>query len=119
VSGAASLALGWLWGIEFPVIKKLWTSSFVLVAVGWSALIMALFYWLVEIQGWRRWTAPWVWIGMNPITLYLLAGIVSFGSLGQRLTGPSTAAWVPPLVAFALILLVARFFYRRQVFLRV
>jgi len=47
-AGAASAALGWLWGMEMPVIKKIWTSSYVLVAGGYSAMLLAVFYWIVD-----------------------------------------------------------------------
>ena len=71
VGGAACLALGWLWGLEFPVIKRIWTSSFVLVAGGSSFLLLGLFYWLIDLRGWKAWTPPFTWIGMNAITAYL------------------------------------------------
>jgi predicted acyltransferase len=121
LAGVILLAIGWTWSWQFPVIKKLWTSSFVLVAAGWSALLLALFYWLVEIRSWRRWTLPWVWIGMNPITLYVLAAFLNPEVFALRLTGPraSCPTWLPATVGFALVLLVARFLYRRKIFLRV
>ena len=58
---------------------------------------------------------------MNPITLYIVAGILSFETIALRLTGPRSACptWLPSAVAFALILLLARFLYRRRIFLRV
>ena len=121
VAGAILLGVGWSWNLQFPVIKKLWTSSFVLVAAGWSALLFALFYWLIEIRRWLAWTPPWVWIGMNPITLYIVAGVVSFTTVAKRVTGPANASpeWLPAAVGFLLILLLARFLYRRKIFLRV
>ena len=120
VAGVVLLALGWAWSWNFPVIKKLWTSSFVLVAAGWSALLLGLFYWLVEIRSWKKWTTPWVWIGMNPITLYVAAAVVNPEALALRFIGPKSACptWLPATVAFALVLLFARFLYRRGIFLR-
>ncbi|MGO8720171.1 MAG: acyltransferase family protein, partial [Acidobacteriaceae bacterium] len=47
--GVVSIALGWLWGLQFPVIKKLWTSSYVLVAGGYSAILLAAFYQIVDV----------------------------------------------------------------------
>ena len=43
-AGVATIAVGYLWGLQFPVIKNIWTSSYVLVAGGWSLLLLALFY---------------------------------------------------------------------------
>jgi predicted acyltransferase len=51
IAGAVALGLGWVWAPWFPVIKKLWTSSFVLVAAGWTALFLSVFYWMIEVRG--------------------------------------------------------------------
>jgi predicted acyltransferase len=133
VAGLGCVLLGMLWGLQFPVIKKIWTSSYVLVAGGWSAALFGAFYWVVEVKGWRGWGQPFVWIGMNPITLYLLSNFMGGGGyvrLGTRLAGGSikdffnahVAAGVGDLMvslAGVLVLLwFARFLYRRQVFLR-
>jgi predicted acyltransferase len=130
-AGLAALVLGSLWGLQFPIVKKIWTSSFVLVAAGWSVLLLAAFYYLVDIRGWRRWCQIFVWIGMNPITLYVASGIVSFRTLGQRMVGGDVKAFferslgtgggelIGALMAVVLMLWLARFLYRRQIFLRV
>ncbi len=89
-AGAACAALGWLWGIEFPVIKKIWSSSYVLVAGGYSLILLGTFYWIVDVKQWRAWCQPFVWIGMNPITLYLTSnflGGLGFEKLARRLAG--------------------------------
>jgi predicted acyltransferase len=130
-AGALAVALGFLWGLQFPVVKKIWTSSFVLVAGGYSALLLAAFYYLIDIRGWRRWCVPFVWIGMNPITLYLISGIVGYRRLAARLAGGDVQSWFDSalgngwgnlgiaVVGLALMLLLARFLYQRQIFLRV
>jgi predicted acyltransferase len=118
--GAVLLGLGWAWHLQFPVIKKLWTSSFVLVAGGWSAILLGLFYDIVEVAGFKFWTRPFVWVGANPITLYLFWGLGFFRIVSERLVGPvpETLSWLPAAVNFGLVLLVARFLYRKQIFLR-
>jgi predicted acyltransferase len=93
IAGAVCLAVGWLWNLQFPVIKKIWTSSYVLVAGGWSFLLLALFYYVVDVRQWRRWCEPFVWIGMNPITLYLASSVLSFHGVANRLVGGSIKAW--------------------------
>ena len=132
-TGAASAAVGWLWGMEMPVIKKLWTSSYVLVAGGYSAMLLGAFYWIVDIQQWRAWCQPFVWIGMNPLTIYLTSnflGGLGFEKLARRLTGgpvknfldTHVAAGAGDLVIAAtgvlLFVWFARFLYQRKIFLR-
>jgi predicted acyltransferase len=132
-AGAASVALGWMWGIEIPVIKKIWTSSYVLVAGGYSAMLLGAFYWIVDVKKWRTWCRPFVWIGMNPITLYLASnfmGGLGFEKLARRVAGGPVKHFfdahvaagfgnlVIAAIAVAVFLWFARFLYRRKIFLR-
>ncbi|MDD5305665.1 MAG: DUF5009 domain-containing protein, partial [Elusimicrobia bacterium] len=70
-AGAAGLGLGQVWGVEFPIIKHLWTSSMVLYAAGWSFLMLALFYLVIDVWGFRKWTLFFIVIGMNAIAVYM------------------------------------------------
>ena len=74
VAGMAALLAGGLWNLTFPVNKKLWTSSYVLWAGGWSLLLLALFFWLCEVKQWRGrgWT-PLLVFGRNAIASYVFA----------------------------------------------
>ncbi len=132
-AGAASIALGFLWGLEFPVIKKIWTSSYVLVAGGYSALLLGAFYWIVDVKQWRTWCQPFVWIGMNPITLYLTSnflGGLGFHKLATRLAGGPVKGFFDTHIAagcgelaisatgVVLFIWFAYFLYRRKIFLR-
>jgi len=129
--GVAALVVGHLWGLQFPVIKKIWTSSFVLVAGGWSLLLLAAFYYVVDVRKWRGWCQPFVWIGMNAITLYVAANIARPRALAQRLAGGDVKSLfdsalgshagnlVIAIVGLLLVVWLARFLYRRQIFLRV
>ncbi|AKD53624.1 acyltransferase family protein [Spirosoma radiotolerans] len=78
LAGVSCVALGWVWNSVFPVNKNLWTSSFVLVAGGWSLLILSLFYWIIDVKNWRRWTFFFVVIGMNSILIYLAGRVIDF-----------------------------------------
>jgi predicted acyltransferase len=130
VAGVSSLVLGYLWGLEFPVIKKIWTSSFVLVAGGWSALLLATFYYLIDVRGWRGWAQPFVWIGCNALTIYLISRVVDFNKLsaffaGGEIAAALNAAWpglgnvVLALVGIGLCFAICRFLYVRKIFLRI
>lgn len=132
-AGAASAALGWLWNIEFPVIKKIWTSSYVLVAGGYSAMLLGAFYWIVDVQKKQIWCQPFIWIGMNPITLYLTSnffGGLGYGKLATRLAGGPVKTFLDThiahgfgdlaiaLIAVLIFIWYARFLYQRKIFLR-
>jgi len=125
VGGVAGVVLGFLWGLQFPVIKKIWTSSYVLVAGGYSCIFMAVFYQVIDIWKVQRWTTPFVWIGMNPITIYLAVNIVDFRALAERIAGGPVKAFFGnygDLLITCLVLgmsfLLVRFLYQRKIFLR-
>ena len=82
-SGALMIILGTYWGIYFPIIKNLWTSSFVLVAGGWSLLLLSVFYGLIDVLGFRSWAWLWIVIGSNAITIYMLQRIVPFDEISE------------------------------------
>jgi predicted acyltransferase len=130
LAGGVSVALGFAWGLQFPVVKKLWSPSFVLVAGGYSALLLGVFYSVVEIWKKQRWCQPFVWIGMNPITVYLAHNIVSFQALAARFAGGNVQQCLDAHVAkgagsvliavveLGLTFLLVRFLYVRKIFIR-
>lgn len=124
-AGTASLALGFLWGFQFPIIKRIWTSSYALVAGGYSCLLLGAFYQVVEIWQWRTWCRPFVWIGMNPITIYLVFNLVHFDEFANRLVGgpiqKTLGVWgdvLHALVVVGMMLALVRFLYQRKIFIR-
>ena len=137
VLGGVCLAGGHFWGMHFPIIKKLWTSSYVLLAGGWSFLLLAVFYLVIDVWKIRFWAQPFVWIGTNCITIYMLQNFVGgFSSLVYRASPAWTIAQrvIPaqvvdqiepygPLTVSVLGLLFAmllcRSLYRQGAFLRV
>ncbi len=78
-SGGLLLLAGALLDHWLPINKNLWTSSYALFMAGWATVILAAFYWLIEVCAWRRWATPLVIYGMNAMVLFVLAGI--FGKL--------------------------------------
>lgn len=74
---AVSLLLGYLWSWEFPLNKNMWTSSFVLVAGGYSLALLTICFWAIEFHGWRKvWTYPWIVFGSNAIVAYMFSELV-------------------------------------------
>jgi predicted acyltransferase len=128
--GLVLAALGWAWGAQFPVIKKIWTSSYVLVAGGYSAILLAVFYLVVDMWKFQKWCQPFVWMGMNSITIYMANNILGgFGKLADRFVGGDINAWfnrqffgsgdlLAALVEMALSFWFVHFLYRRKIFLR-
>jgi len=129
-AGVVSVILGYGWGLQFPVIKKIWSSSFVLVSGGYSAILLGLFYYIVDVRKKQRWCQPFVWIGMNPITIYLAYNIISFPALAARFAGGDLQQFLNAHVAagvgnmlvaiveVGLMFLLVRFLYARKIFLR-
>ncbi|KJZ03472.1 transmembrane glucosamine N-acetyltransferase NagX [Pseudoalteromonas piscicida] len=125
-SGVLVLALGWLWDMQFPVNKELWTSSFVLVTVGWSAILLAVFYAIVDVMSFQRWAYPFVIIGANSIIIYLASSLVNWTFISKSVFGGVMAAvptaWQPLIAVFALLavqLLVLHWMYKRRIFVSV
>jgi predicted acyltransferase len=87
VAGAASLGLGWLWNLAFPVNKELWTSSFVLVTCGWGAVLLAAFYAIVDVARLRWLGWPLAVIGANAIVIYFASSIMRWDYTASSLFG--------------------------------
>jgi len=130
-AGVVLVIAGHLWGLQFPVIKAIWTSSFVLVAGGYSLILLGVWHQIIDVWGLHAWATFFVWIGANAITLYFLNNIFGFepfalrfvggdfGNLVDRLTTPGTGRLLTHLVGIGFAVALAGFFYRRKIFLRV
>ena len=129
-AGVILVLVGLLWGEHHPVIKNLWTSSFVVLAGGWSLILMAFFYLLIDVVQVKKWAMPFVWIGMNPIAIYLLSSVVDFTHIAERVLGGSVADWANGMVSglgalvvavggMILILWLCRTLYKRKIFFRI
>ncbi len=125
-AGLACLAVGWLWHLNFPVIKKIWTSSFVLVAGGYSFLLLAAFYQVIDVWKIQKWAQPFVWIGVNPITIYFGGRFIDFDEMAKLFVGGPVNAClgrygelVLVMTSLAFGFLFLRFLYQHKIFLRV
>lgn len=76
VAGVVLIAASYTWDLVFPINKKIWTSPYVLLTVGWDLLILAGLIFLVEIRNQKSWTYFFVVFGRNPLMLYVFAWIV-------------------------------------------
>lgn len=129
--GVAMVVLGHAWSLQFPIIKALWTSSFVLVSAGYSAVLLGLMHQAIDVWGYRAWATIFVWIGANAILLYFINGLFGFerfavrivggdiGSFFDRIITPGTGRFISHVAGVALAVALAGFLYRRKIFLRV
>lgn len=125
--GVGCLLLGWLWSLHFPIVKRRWTSTYVLWAGGWSYLLLALFYWIMDVKRLRRGTGLFVSIGSNSLLAYLIAGVfvrplrdlaeILFGGLKPHLGDYAWGIWMA-VATFGFAWLLLAHLHRRKIFLR-
>lgn len=77
VYGFLAVLLGLFWDLFFPINKALWSSSFVLYTGGIASMFLALCYWLIDVQGFTKFTKPFVIYGVNAITVFFMSGIIA------------------------------------------
>jgi predicted acyltransferase len=75
-TGLLCLAAGWFLQPAVPMVKRLWTASFTLFAAGWTWLLLAAFYAVIDVAGWKGWAFPFVVVGLNSIFIYVSAGVL-------------------------------------------
>jgi predicted acyltransferase len=120
------MLIGKLWGLTFPINKNLWTSSFVCWVGGLSLLLFSLFYLIIDVWKYRKWSFFFVVIGMNPITIYLAERIINFRSANnfffKGITEILPETLTPLINAIGLTTLAWLFLYilyKRKIFLKV
>jgi predicted acyltransferase len=130
-SGVAMIFAGYLWGLQFPVIKLIWTSSFVLVTGGYSAVLLGVMHQMIDVWRWKAWATIFVWIGANAIALYFINGVAGFEPFALRFVGgdvkvwldqtvtPGTGVFAAHLLGLVFAVALAGFLYHRKIFLRV
>jgi predicted acyltransferase len=129
VYGLAGIAVGELWGIWFPINKKLWTSSYVLFTAGCALIALAICYWLTDIKLHRgRWARPFVIFGTNAITAYVISELIGGWLSWAGYTFLHSLAWMDSpaleslmhsLVVLALCFVPVWLLYRKRIFLKV
>jgi heparan-alpha-glucosaminide N-acetyltransferase len=129
--GLLGIGAGYVWQMTgtCPMVKRIWTPSWTIYAAGWTSLLLAGFYGVIDLAGWRRWTFPLVVVGMNSITMYVMAVMLSDWIAGRWRVhgGPGIFHFAgdiyEPLVKHAAILLtlwlICYGLYRQRIFIRV
>jgi len=123
--GVCCVLAGRIWGIWFPIIHHLWTSSIVLYAGGLSFVLLALFYLVIDVWGYRKWTFFFVVIGMNAIAVYVATHLFDFREIGNVFVG-GLLKWLGPWSGFieasaalAVISLILYWMYQKKTFIKI
>jgi predicted acyltransferase len=112
-----------------PVVKRIWTPAWVLFSGGWCFWLLSFFYWIIDVNGHRKWALPLVVVGMNSIAIYCLIHLIDrfimdslFIHLGHSPFQFLGAAYEPLLagiVTMSIFYLILRWMFRRKLFIRI
>jgi predicted acyltransferase len=94
VSGFSALVAGWIWNGWFPINKNLWTSSYVLFTGGIALLILAAFYWWIDVRQRRVWSTPLCIFGANALLAFVLSGLLARLLLAWEIDGIVARSWI-------------------------
>lgn len=131
--GIIAIVAGLIWDLFFPINKALWTSSYVLYAGGWAIAGLTICYWLIDVQGYKRYAAPFVAFGMNALFAYILSNYIphyiinklKFGGLSiyqilyAPYFSPFNASVISAVVLVLLIWLIMWILYLRKIIIKV
>ena len=124
--GVAFIIISLIWNFDFPINKNLWSSSFVMLVGGISLILMSIFYYVIDVLGYKKWAFFFKVIGMNSILIYISGHFIKwsytnngfFEWLGQLVGNPYNIV----VMAITLVLvkwLFLRYLYEKKTFLRV
>ncbi|WP_027137446.1 acyltransferase family protein [Gaetbulibacter saemankumensis] len=125
LAGVLGVFLGLVLGIWHPIVKKIWSSTFVLYSSGLCFLLMALFYWVIDVKGYKKWTFIFKVIGMNAITAYVISHVINFNDIAhgvlfglQQYVG-SFYPMIKVVCGSIILILVLWHMYRNKIFVKV
>ncbi|WP_342087739.1 acyltransferase family protein [Dyadobacter sp. OTU695] len=124
--GLTGIVVGLLWNFVFPVNKHLWSSSFIMLTSGMAFVMLALFYWIIDVKGYQKWSFFFRVIGLNSLVIYLAVRFVDFNE-SSRLLFEGIYKHAPQnwhevynaLGGFVLVWLFLYFLYRHKIFVKV
>lgn len=131
LTGVALLTLGL--GLQLagicPIIKKIWTPAWMIYSGGWCYLLMAAFYYVIDVKGYRRWAYPLVVIGMNSIAMYIMFHTLDefiaetlaqhLGKSPFLLLGPELQPMLLGASVLATLWLILLWMHHRKIYLRI
>ncbi len=141
VAGNILLLVGATFDMWLPINKNLWTSSYSIFMAGWALVCFAMFYWIIDVKGYAKWSTPLRMYGMNAITVFVLSGVVGrllylikipqpdgselplqvaiYQSVFVPIASPLNASMLYAICFITVMFLVVWFMYWRKWFLKV
>ena len=126
IYGSVMLISGLVWGQFFPVIRSLWTSSFVLVTCGISTLLLAIFYLICDVWGHSGWAFFFIVFGANSIAVYMMAHLFDFRLIGNIFIGglsnlfkPDVQDFIQAAGAMTVMWLIIYWMYKKKTFIKI
>ena len=125
LSGIVLIGISLIWNIYYPINKEIWSSSFNVITIGISLMLLAIFYYILDIKNFQKWSFPFKLIGLNAITIYLANKIINFNHTSEFfLTGfmhtfPDYSRVILLIGVITLKLYFLYFLYRKKIFLKV
>jgi len=123
LTGLGGLIVGYVVSLFVPVVMKMWTTSYGILSASWACLMFLLFYWIIDVLGYRKWTFVFVIIGMNALAVYLcntvtrLDQIVGIFTKGPAAAMGSAGPLFAALAFFAVEWSILYWMYKRKIFL--
>lgn len=126
ICGLAMLLAGSIWGMFYPIIRSLWTGSFVLVTCGISTLLLASFYLITDVWKYSKWAFFFVVFGANSIAIYMMAHLFDFRLIGNILVGglssfftSNVQDFIQAVTAMVIMWLIMYYMYRKKTFIKI
>ena len=126
LAGVGAIVVALALSTFYPVIKKMWTVPYVLMAAGFSALLLALFYFVIDVKGSKSWTLFFRVFGMNSITIYMASRIIDFHEISQFFLNWTSIhineLWGAVFISTGVLIIewaLLKFLYKKGIFLRV
>jgi predicted acyltransferase len=129
IAGLIGLVLGYGLNPVTPIVKRICTTSFVIVSGGWCLIALAVSYWIIDVKGWKRWAQFAMVFGMNPLFIYLFSELGGNGWLTHMVrpfmdgiegwAGDVLVGFVTALVVLWMDWYIVNWLFRRRIFIRI
>ena len=109
-----------------PIVKRIWTPTFAVYSTGWTFLMLAAFFWVIDMHGYRRWAFPLIVVGMNSIAIYCMSQLMRpwlretlKRHFGQNIFNGTYGPIIDSAAVLLCLWLICLWLYRRKIFIRI